>query len=29
VRQIASIKGLPIEDVYEALYQNTKDFYHI
>ncbi|MGE1163013.1 TatD family hydrolase [Peribacillus simplex] len=29
VRQIASIKGLPIEDVYEILYQNTKDFYHI
>ncbi|MFF2497171.1 TatD family hydrolase [Peribacillus sp. NPDC058075] len=29
VRQIASIKGLPIEDVYETLYQNTKDFYHI
>ncbi|MFS0765319.1 TatD family hydrolase [Peribacillus phoenicis] len=29
VRQMASIKGLPIENVYETLYQNTKDFYHI
>ncbi|MBK5462315.1 TatD family hydrolase [Peribacillus sp. TH16] len=28
-RQIASIKNLPIEIVYETLYQNTKDFYHI
>ncbi|MFB7637652.1 TatD family hydrolase [Peribacillus butanolivorans] len=27
--QIASIKNLPIEIVYETLYQNTKDFYHI
>ncbi|WP_349654776.1 TatD family hydrolase [Peribacillus simplex] len=29
VRQIASIKGLPIEDVYAILYQNTKGFYRI
>ncbi|MFY0782550.1 TatD family hydrolase [Peribacillus simplex] len=29
VRQIASVKRLPIEDVYEILYQNTKDFYHL
>ncbi|MED3687595.1 TatD family hydrolase [Peribacillus butanolivorans] len=28
-RQIASIKNLPIEIVYETLYQNTKDFYRI
>ncbi|MEK4537804.1 TatD family hydrolase [Peribacillus sp. FSL K6-1552] len=28
-RQIASIKNLPIEIVYQTLYQNTKDFYHI
>ncbi|PEJ34483.1 DNAase [Peribacillus butanolivorans] len=27
--QIASIKNLSIEIVYETLYQNTKDFYHI
>ncbi|CAH0127009.1 putative metal-dependent hydrolase YcfH [Peribacillus sp. Bi96] len=29
VRQIASIKGLAIEIVYEILYQNTKDFYSL
>ncbi|MGE7765141.1 TatD family hydrolase [Peribacillus sp. NPDC096540] len=27
--QIASIKNLPIEFVYETLYRNTKDFYNI
>ncbi|MFJ7753421.1 TatD family hydrolase [Peribacillus muralis] len=29
VRRIATIKGLPIDHVYETLYQNTKDFYEI
>ncbi|KWW20063.1 DNAase [Peribacillus simplex] len=29
VRHIASIKGLPVDQVYETLYRNTKDFYEI
>ncbi|MFD9625065.1 TatD family hydrolase [Peribacillus muralis] len=29
IRQIAIIKDLPIDHVYETLYQNTKDFYDI